>query len=705
MLKTTRLAIAFFWLHVGLGSTSDITWDFEPRFWAHEDEIAESEHENSWPEDSEDERVEWSTESYGKVNSDPHESHYFLTEDSSGSRLRQGPTGGCDQFQVDIREAVICDKKRCDKLDFDWPTYDNQLSLVQTTRHGMRFHRVELAFAREDRVQVTDKATEESRVKLDLLEQIFKLKPKPSPTTSSTTTTTTTTENPPQNTETNGDTTTKPSEENDSDPKDDDSVFDRNKFIPTLRLDTSIRRRKQKIIGFGGALSDSSCRNIKSLSSEMAKSLMEDYFGSRGLRFNLARLTMGSSDFSTSPYTNNDVETRKSSKVHFNTTARLHSTGESTRADDVEMRNFRLTSEDLEFKLPVVRQAIATSRDRELKLFASLWSPPVWMKNNSHIVHGYLKGDVYGPYYKGLAELMLKWLEAYRQNGIEFWGLTGLNEPITGVKPFIFHNSLGITKDDYLTFIKLYLGPMLRQRDFKHVKLIMLDDNKGYVPNYVKSAMKDAQLARFISGVAYHWYMNDEYENLDFIERDFPDKFLLSSEACNGYLPFQVHVLPGDWDRGVAYLLDMIKSIQHNSAAWVDWNMALDLSGGPSWAKNNLDAAVIVNSRLDEYYKSPTFYALGHLSHFVEPGSVRLEQRFAFARFDYPLESVAFLTPKNYVVIVVLNANYGSIPMKIIVNRRLIRVVTLKGQSFNTIIFKEPNGTGTRLRSADPDKS
>lgn len=239
---------------------------------------------------------------------------------------------------------------------------------------------------------------------------------------------------------------------------------------------------------------------------------------------------------------------------------------------------------------------------------------------------------------------------------------------------------------------------MMRQRGFQNVKLLLLDDNKGYAPFWVKEALEDSELSKYISGIAFHWYMNDEYENLNFLEKQFPDKFIISSEACNGFLPFQVHPMPGDWDRGVAYMYDIIKIIQKNAAAWVDWNMVLDLTGGPSWAKNNLDAPIIVNKARDEYYKSPMFYALGHFSRFVEPNSMRLDYIIANAKFDYPVEAVAFHTPNEYIVIVALNSNKYSVPFKIIVDKQLIRILTLRADSFNTIIFKWKKRLINKLR-------
>lgn len=656
-------------------SSDEPDWDFEPRTWSPD----EQENPDSTFDSSDLLSDKFSQDLPSDENQ--HNRHHYL-----GEKIQLKQTGNeCSQFRVDTREAIVCDKTRCDKLDVEWPQYDNQIKLIETTKHGMRFHQADFAFTNSRSFQSAAKEKQPTRqankdlpIKLDIFDflkpKTTTANPKSSPSyasTSTTTTTTTTTTSAPQS-----------ARPNIGPLKTDNSTgraTNTTRLVTTLRLETG--RRMQTMIGFGGALSDSTCRNIKSLSPAMAKSLMEDYFGNRGIRYNIARMSMGSSDFSTSPYTNND-RSESMNRLAID------------QGDDVDMSRFRLTEEDYEYKLPVARQAIATSR-QEIKFVSSLWSPPIWMKNNSHIVHGYLKGDVYGPYYKALAELIVRWLEAYKKNGINFWATTALNEPVTGVLPFIFHNSLGITRDDYVTFIKLYLGPMLQSRGLADVKLLILDDNKGYIPKFARKVFEDQEASKYVAGVAVHWYMNDEYENLNFLAKEYPNKFILSTEACNGFLPFQVHALPGNWDRGVAYMYDIIKLVQKNAAGWVDWNMALDLGGGPTWIKNNLDAPIIVNAQRDEYYKSPMFYALGHFSRFVERNSTRLDYRIANAQYDYPFEVVAFHDPKGYIVIVALNANHHPVPLRVIVGKQLIRVVTLRADSFNTIIFKWKSKTTT----------
>lgn len=85
---------------------------------------------------------------------------------------------------------------------------------------------------------------------------------------------------------------------------------------------------------------------------------------------------------------------------------------------------------------------------------------------------------------------------------------------------------------------------------------------------------------------------------------------------------------------------------------WVDWNMALDLKGGPNWAKNHIDSAVIVNTTADEFYKQPMFYALGHFSKFLPEGSVRIGIEPIIAR---GIKSVAFERPDSGVAIIIYN--------------------------------------------------
>ena len=70
---------------------------------------------------------------------------------------------------------------------------------------------------------------------------------------------------------------------------------------------------------------------------------------------------------------------------------------------------------------------------------------------------------------------------------------------------------------------------------------------------------------------------------------------------------------------------NIIQNLNHWVVGWTDWNLVLDMLGGPNWANNNVDAPIIVNPEEGEFYKQPMYYALGHISKFIVPGSVRID--------------------------------------------------------------------------------
>ena len=54
------------------------------------------------------------------------------------------------------------------------------------------------------------------------------------------------------------------------------------------------------------------------------------------------------------------------------------------------------------------------------------------------------------------------------------------------------------------------------------------------------------------------------------------------------------------------------QDMNHWVTGWTDWNIALDMQGGPNWVKNFVDSPVIVNAKAGEFHKQPMFYVMGH---------------------------------------------------------------------------------------------
>lgn len=92
----------------------------------------------------------------------------------------------------------------------------------------------------------------------------------------------------------------------------------------------------------------------------------------------------------------------------------------------------------------------------------------------------------------------------------------------------------------------------------------------------------------------------------------------------------------------------------YNVSGWTDWNMALNLEGGPNWVNNTVDSPIIVNSTAAEFYKQPMYYALAHFSKFIPPDSVRIHVEIFSS--DCNIQSVGFLRPDNAIALIIYNA-------------------------------------------------
>ena len=88
----------------------------------------------------------------------------------------------------------------------------------------------------------------------------------------------------------------------------------------------------------------------------------------------------------------------------------------------------------------------------------------------------------------------------------------------------------------------------------------------------------------------------------------------------------------------------------------------MDEGGGPNWSNNFVDSPIIVNNTVDEFYKQPMFYAMGHFSKYIPENSVKIDISFSN---DTALIGTAFLLPDGNRGVVVLNQYAQSIKLYI----------------------------------------
>ena len=77
--------------------------------------------------------------------------------------------------------------------------------------------------------------------------------------------------------------------------------------------------------------------------------------------------------------------------------------------------------------------------------------------------------------------------------------------------------------------------------------------------------------------------------------------------------------LRGEWWPGEKYARHMISDMNAGTAAWIDWNIALNEDGGINHAGNLSHAPVIVDTINDEVHFESPYYVMAHFSKFIRP--------------------------------------------------------------------------------------
>eukprot|EP00808_Paulinella_micropora_P016713 g62067.t1 len=308
---------------------------------------------------------------------------------------------------------------------------------------------------------------------------------------------------------------------------------------------------------------------------------------------------------------------------------RIHILVASYSFDDVdgdfELKHFDMgLTHDMQAMIPLMLEAQAISPN-PIRIFASPWSPPAWMKTPMYASNGTTFKSMCGSqwptgvdqhpqYLEAWALYFSKFITAYKQKGISLWGVTVQNEPEF---PAPWEACLWDpwTQRD---FIKKYLGPQLA-KDHPDVKILAFDHNKDHLAVWAEAMYSDPEAAKYVHGLGFHWYSGDFFYRLEQAHLIAPDKIMLGTEAC--HCP---HVRLGDWRRGEGYGHDILGDLLHWAVGWTDWNLVLDMNGGPNHLSNMCDAPIIADHDNDRVIVQPMYYFMGHFSKFLVPGSQAL---------------------------------------------------------------------------------
>jgi len=174
-----------------------------------------------------------------------------------------------------------------------------------------------------------------------------------------------------------------------------------------------------------------------------------------------------------------------------------------------------------------------------------------------------------------------------------------------------------------------------------------VDHNRDILFERASVTLSDPDAAKYIYGVANHWYLSEDFSILSNVHEKFPDKHIIFSEGCQ---EGGLHL--GSWMTGERYGRNMIGDFNNWQEGWLDWNLILDETGGPNHVGNFCDAPIVADTKTQEIHYNSSYYYIGQISKFVKPGAVRVD---VSTNEETPLQHVGFLNEDESVVLIVMN--------------------------------------------------
>jgi glucosylceramidase len=379
-------------------------------------------------------------------------------------------------------------------------------------------------------------------------------------------------------------------------------------------ISVSDDERYQSIDGFGFCLTGGSAQLIVKMTPAKRAALLKELFAwdDKNIGISYLRLSVGASDLNEFVFSYDDLPA-----------------GET----DMTLAKFDL-GPDKKDVIPVLKEILAINP--KIKILASPWSAPVWMKDNGDTRGGSLKPE----YYDAYARYLLKYVQSMKANGITIDAMTVQNEPLhPGNNP-----SMLMLAPDQANFVKTAMGPVFKKAGLK-TKIIIYDHNCDK-PEYPISILNDPDAKKYVDGSAFHFYAG-KIDALSTVHDAHPDKNLYFTEQWMG--------APGNFRRDFSQHISRltIGATRNWSRNVIEWNLAADPQSNPHTDRGGCKTClggVTINQ--DSVTRNPAYYVVAHAAKFVRPGSTRISSNLLSA-----LPNVAFKTPDKKYVLIVINSS------------------------------------------------
>lgn len=324
----------------------------------------------------------------------------------------------------------------------------------------------------------------------------------------------------------------------------------------------------------------------------------------------------------------------------------------------------------------MIKKAIETANG-EVKLYASPWSPPAFMKDNNNMLKG---GKLLPEFYQSWANYYVKFINSYQKEGIPVWGLTLQNEPMAVQR----WESCIYTAEEERDFLKNYLGPTLKKAGLGDKKITVWDHNRDLISQRASTILDDAEASKYVWGIGFHWYENwsggeQMFENIGKVYAMYPNKNLLFTEGCIEKFDAKKYQF---WSNGERYGKSMINDFNNGTVGWTDWNILLDENGGPNHVGNFCFSPIHGDTKTGELIYTPSYYYIGHFSKFIGKEAKRISSVSSRSQ----LITTSFLNNDGKVVTIVMNQSGKKITYNLCIGTHATEVIILP-HAIQTLVY------------------
>ena len=499
----------------------------------------------------------------------------------------------------------------------------------------------------------------------------------------------------------------------------DNIVFKKQK-VEGLTVSVDLENKRQIVDGVGASLTESSAFVLAHLTPEKREELLKEIFGEQGANFAIVRTQIGASDFS--------VEGKYSL---------------AEMPDDTLLTSFSLNRDKEGFSkskypgvvdttydlFPLMKDVASIKKnqeDKEFRIVASPWTAPDWMKDNKAYYQWTYGGSLLKKYYGTYSNYLVKYLEEYKKEGIDIWGITPENEPMGNYGSW---ESMHFKPEEEAELIGKYLGPALEKSGFSNVKIMGFDQNTPDLPEWAKAILGNPESAKYTYGMAIHWYAStfDPFENImDSVHNLFPNFAIIHTEGCVdnlgapaydaikdkegwqekgwfkndkwwwntnatdwGYTgPFQPELHP-KYVPVHRYARNIIEGMNNWMTGFIDWNIILDKKGGPNHVNNFCGAPIMIDTDNGDIHYTPVYSVLKQFSKTIRPGDIALRATPVEGAMKDSLYVGAVLNKNNEVVASILNVTKNPIEFNLTLGEYTAKV-TAPANSLQSIIVPSP---------------